>query len=218
MTNKEFASLAAQLLPHLPDMVVKVPLMICSPVREMVRGLCFERSGSDKRRFYLWVFFMPLCVPSRHVTFDLGRRLGGLEQRWNTDEPHLTEKLLFSIRAEGLPFLNNLQAPNNAAHFALSVARTNKSAHAQQTGAYMLARSGKVQEAVSSLDELLQLLVGDTSWQAEMASRAQMLKSLLLSDPPLAKKQLLAWEAETLENLGLEKFGERKQGAIHIIQ
>jgi hypothetical protein len=77
----------------------------------------------------------------------------------------------------------------------------------QQASAYLLARSGEINEASKSLDELLYLLDLDVPWQAEMASRAQKLKLLLVSSPEDAKAQLRAWEVETIHNLGLEEIG-----------
>jgi hypothetical protein len=47
-------------------------------------------------------------------------------------------------------------------------------------------------------------------WQAEIASRARILESLLLTDPERANKQLEKWEFETTHNLGLDEFDERK--------
>ena len=210
MTKKEFAALGEQFLPHLPDVTVRSPLMMCLPLKGVLRGFCFERSGSDKSRFYLWVFFMPLCIPTQQVVFNLGRRLGGAGQRWNTDEPGLIEKLLFSIREEGLPFLKDLRTLRGAARLSQSIADTDKSLYAQQAGAYLLARSGEAREAVASLDKLLQLLSDKIPWQAEMASRARLLESLLLTDPEKANKQLESWETETMHNLGLDEFGERE--------
>jgi len=76
----------------------------------------------------------------------------------------------------------------------------------QQAVAYALARAGELEEAIAELDTLLAMLDVKVPWQLEMAERANALKLQLLSDVAGAQKQLEAWEAESIRNLGLEKF------------
>ena len=101
----------------------------------------------------------------------------------------------------------NVQTPHKATHFVLSMGGAAKSPHVQEANAYLLARSGEVNEASKSLDELLYLLNLDIPWQAEMAARAQNLKLLLANGPEDAEAKLQAWEAESIRNLGLEEIG-----------
>jgi len=206
MTKKQFLTLVGRIAPHLPEAKIKFPMIIFPPAREVLRGLYFERSGSDSRRFYLWAFFMPMCVPSQQVSFNLGRRLGDADQRWDLDDPDLDEKMLFAIRAEGLPFLEKVRTPVAAARFAKATAETAKSPYVLQASAYMYARAGEATEAIRSLVDLLQVLELQVSWQAEIASRAQKLKALLNESPKEAEMQLRAWEDETARNLGLREL------------
>lgn len=207
MTKRAFTALLKRLSPHLPEARVKLPVIIFPPFREVLKGLYFERSGSDTERFYVWVFFMPLCVPARHVTFNLGRRIGGNDQRWDFKDQHLAEKIISSVEREALPFLKSVQRPREAARFALSMGGTARSPHAQQANAYLLAQAGETNEASKSLDQLLYLLKLDIPWQAEMAARAQRLQAFLVNCPADAKAQLQSWECDSIHNLELEDIG-----------
>jgi len=80
------------------------------------------------------------------------------------------------------------------------------SPYQRQANAYLLARSGDVAGAVSSLELLLSSLKKDISWQAEIASRAEHLRLLLTTNPDKAAAQLKEWERHTIEHLKIGKF------------
>lgn len=203
MTNKDFEKIAKRLQPHLPGMVVRSPILFCTPLGGILRGLCFERSSS-LRAFYIWVFALPLCIPTKYVNFSLGRRIGRHNRTiWNVDNPNLEDELLFSIREEAVPFLKSVETPEQIIAVAQMFAENSKSPYAQQAAAYMLARIGNSQAAVGAIDKLIKLLVTGAPWEGEIAARAAILKSLLLSDPIAAKERLTEWEAETVQNLRL---------------
>jgi hypothetical protein len=206
MTKRQLKALVEQIQQDFSDLQLKLPMAIFPPTVEILKGLYFERSGSDASRFYVWVFFMPLCVPSNHVTFNLGRRIGGTDQRWDFNDPLLHEKILFAIRAEAIPFLNQAQTPHLASRLAVSIASSGKSPYPLQASAYLLARSGEAAAAVNSLETLLSALKTDVSWQAEMASRAENLRSLLITNPDQALLQLKEWELETKQNLKIDEL------------
>jgi hypothetical protein len=203
MKNKDFAELAKRLLPDLPGFAVKAPLMFILPVGHTLRGLCFESHSYEAKLFYVWVFFLPLCVPRKHVSFELGKRIGG--DRWNAEAPDIVRELGVALKREALPFLSAIESPHDVAQAATSM-RLPQNPHVQQAIAYTLARAGDVNKAVAALDELTRSLDVKVPWQLEMAERANAFKSQLLSDAPSAQKQLEAWEAESVRNLGLEKF------------
>jgi len=89
MKTKEFVSLAKQLSPDLHGFAINGPLMFIRPVNRVLRGLYFEGSSFDAKSFYLWAFFLPLCVPTKHVSFNLGKRIrGGGGERWSQTIPN----------------------------------------------------------------------------------------------------------------------------------
>lgn len=203
MKNKDFAALAQRLLPELPGFAVKAPLMFIAPVGHTLRGLCFESHSYEAKLFYVWVFLLPLCVPRKHVSFELGKRIGG--DRWNADAPDTVRELGIALKREALPFLSPIESPHDVAQAAKSL-RLPQNPNVQQAIAYALARAGDVDKAVAELDTLLAMLDVKVPWQLEMLERANSLKSQLLNDASSAQKQLEAWEVESVRNLGLEKF------------
>ena len=105
-------------------------------------------------------------------------------------------------------YLENLKTSRDVAHMAGLIAQTNHSPYSEQAFAYLMARSGEIRTALVSLERLLHSLDSITPWQAEMASGAHLLKSLLESDPKRADEQLRTWEIETMGNLGLNELAD----------
>jgi len=204
MKNKDFAELAQRLLPNLPGFTVKAPLMFIPPAKHTLRGICFESHSYNAKQFYVWVFLLPLCIPTKHVIFNLGKRIESPEGGpWNANAPNLLLQLSATVKREALPFLSRVESPRDLAQAARSLQRP-QDPYTQQAIAFALARSGGVAEAVAALDELVGLLDVKVPWQLEMTQRADALRSQLLTDAASAQKQLEAWEAETTRNLGLE--------------
>ena len=204
MKNKDFAALAQRLLPEFPGFVVKAKLMFIAPVTHTLRGLCFERTD-DPRRFYVWAFFMPLFIPEKYINFNFGIRVGGWSHSWNADAPDLVHELGSALKREALPFLSPIESLHDVAQAAASK-RVAQNPHYQRVFAYTLARAGDTGKAISALDELIRSIDLQVSWQREMAHEAEALKSMLLTNPDDGQRQLEAWEAESVRNLGLEKF------------
>jgi predicted RNA-binding Zn ribbon-like protein len=169
-----------------------------------LRGIYFARSISP-RDFYTHVFVLPLCVPTPVIGFNFGWRVGGGSHFWNADAPNITAELGAALKREALPFLSRIQSPRDVAEAGMSL-RKSADRHVQEAIAYTLARAGDVDKAIAELDALLAMLDVVVPWQLEMAERANLLKSQLLSEAPSAQKQLEAWEAETTKSLRLEKF------------
>lgn len=203
MKNKDFTELAKRLLPDLASFAVKAPLMFISPVKHTLRGFCFESHSHEAKLFYVWVFFQPLFIPTKHIILTFGKRIN--DDRWNADAPNLVHELGDALKREALPFLSPIESPRDVAQAAKSL-RLPQNPNVQQAIAYALARAGDVSKAVAALDELVRLLDVKVPWQLEMLERANALKSQLLSDVSNAQKQLEAWEVESVRNLGLEKF------------
>jgi hypothetical protein len=207
MTNKDFAGLGKQLLPNLTGFSVKGPMTFVCPVKNALRGLCFEGSSFDRESFYVWTFFLPLFVPTRHVSFNFGKRLRepGGGDRWNADTSNLITDLAAAVKREALPFLSGIESAEDIAKAAAATFQKAADPYAQETIAYAWARSGEVARANEELNRLVRLLDLKIPWQREMAERAETLK-VKLTNPTDAQHQLEAWETETLQNLGLEEF------------
>jgi hypothetical protein len=206
MKNKDFGALAQRLLPDVPGFEVKAPLMFIPPLKHTLRGLCFESHSHDVKLFYVWVFLLPLCVPTKYLGFNLGKRIEnpGVGP-WNADAPNLLPQLSAALKREAVPFISHVESPRDLAQAAKSLCRT-KDPYTQEAIAYALACAGDAGKAVAELDTLLAMLDTKVPWQLEMVERAQALKAKLLANPAEARGQLEAWENESVKNLGLEKF------------
>lgn len=207
MKNKDFSALAEQLLADMPGFFVKGPLAANRPVKHVLRGLYFEGSTFDTKSFYVWVFFLPLFVPTEHVSFTFGKRLrdpsGG--DRWKADAPTLVVELRGAMKREALPFLSSIESAEDIAQVAATFQKA-ETPYVQQTIAYAWAQAGHVKRATEELTELVRLLDENIAWQVAMAERAERLKAKLVTDPAEAQRQLRDWEIESVKNLGLEKF------------
>jgi hypothetical protein len=205
MKKKEFASLARRLSPHVPGTIVHGPMLLIPPVTRTLRGLYFEGSSFDAKSFYIWVFWMPLCVPSEHVYFNLGRRVRGTSggDRWNAGAPQLLEDLVAAIRSEAIPLLSLTGTQTGEIEAARAATAGNTSPYTHQALAYVLAQAGETQAAVDTLAVLLGFLDPAVPWQAEMGARARLLKEGLVEHPEEVARMLDGWRLDSIRNLGL---------------
>lgn len=206
MKTKEFIALEKRLLPKFPGFAIKGSLMLMSPLDRTLRGFDFDGSDFDRTSFYVHAFFLPLCVPSEHLSFNFGERVrhNGAD-RWGITDPDVEVELQSAMQKEAA-FLKKLETTEAVVGALRSIAQHSGDPYAYQAIAYILAREGNVQPAVAELEDLINSLDPSSDWELAMASRADLLKTKLLKNPEEAKKQLEAWESETIHNLGLEKF------------
>lgn len=207
MKSKEFTALAKKLMPNLPGFAVKGSMAIMRPVKTVLRGIYFEGSSFDTKSFYVWVFFLPLFVPTNVVNFNLGQRLRvpGGGDRWSTDMPNLIGDLTAVIERDALPFLTGVESPLDVAR-AAGRNQSPQDPYVQQAVAYAWARAGEVKRANDELEKLIHLLDARITWQHALIERADRLRAMLLEKPEDVQAQLDAWENETSRCLGLEGF------------
>lgn len=206
MMTKEFIAIEKQLLSSFPGFSIKGSMMFISPVEHILRGFDFDPSGFDKKSFYVTTVVMPLCIPTNHLYFNFGERVRHVNGRdgWHADEPNLLTELIAALKLHAVPFLSHVESLLDFVELARSFSGGNP--HTPKAIAFALARAGRNSEAVEVLDQLLNQVNLEVPWQCEIADMAKSLKSQLLSDPAAAQRQLDAWEAETVKNLGLEEF------------
>lgn len=203
MTTKEFISIEKQLLAILPGFSIKEKLMYISPVKGILRGIYFEASAFEKKSFYINVFVLPLCVPTKHLYFNFGKRLRHLKtDRWNFDSPNILEKIIDALKDQGLQFLSRAESLLEFVKVAKTFSETNP--HTSQAIAYALFRAGEYEQAEEAFTQLIKRLEVKVAWQREMLDRAVALKSSLVKNPVEGQKTLAVYESQTIENLGLE--------------
>ena len=206
MTIKEFIAIEKQIVPDMPGFTFKRSLMFSSPVGPLLRGLNFEPSSFDKKSFYLTAFVMPLCVPTKHLHFNFGKRVrhvNGIDG-WNADELDLIGGLRDALKVRAIPFLSGVNSLLDFVEVAKTFSLGNP--HTRRAIAFALARAGGVDQATDVIDELLNQVDRRVPWQLEIANQSTDLKDKILKDPRETEVQLAACESETIRNLGLEEF------------
>ena len=207
MRYRDFEALGKGLLPYLPGFVAKGPLTFASPICVTLRGLCFEGSSFDASSFYVWVFFMPLCVPSDALYFNHGKRLRrGGGDRWSADAPDIKVALAKAVQEQAVPFFNLLDTPTKVANVLRGAVAESPTLHTRQAYAYVLARIGDTAAALEVLDQLQESVDPSVPWQFKMKERAALLREKILEGPEATSAQLAMWETETIKNLRLEKY------------
>jgi len=207
MRYRDFEALGKGLLPYLPGFVAKGPLTFACPIGLTLRGLCFEGSSFDASSFYVWVFFMPLCVPSDTLYFNHGKRLrrDGIDG-WSGDAPDIKVALAEAAQEQAVPFLDLLDTPTKVANVLRGDVAESPTLHTRQAYAYVLARIGDTAAALEVLDQLQKSVDPSVPWQFKMKERAALLREKILEGPEATSAQLAMWETETIKNLRLEKY------------
>jgi hypothetical protein len=205
MKKKQFETLCKTLLPYLPGFSCKGWLLFAKPVNHVLRGFCCDDSGFDQQKFAVTVFYLPLYVPTKHLHFNMGRRLKdarGCDIWWNLSEPQLRDELAACIQRDGLPFLEGVSQPHDVP-IAVHRYGADSDPYKLEAIAYSLAMTDDVLAAQQALERLAKVLDRDIAWQVEMAERATLLAQKLSIDPQEARRQLAEWEQTTMKNLGL---------------
>ena len=205
MKKNTFKTLAKQIAGQMPGFAVEGAMMFATPMDHTLRGIYFEGSSFSPDVFYVWVFFLPLYVPVKHIHFTLGRRLCDNGERWSLSDSTLEENLCLAIQREALPFLYPLRSMEGVIE-AISTRPEQENPYVKEALAYTLARTGPKARSIALLRQLIQSLDVRMPWQREMAERAEMLESKLVGDSADADRQLDMWEMESMTNLGLNNF------------
>jgi hypothetical protein len=222
MKATQFQRLTQQyLLPALPGFVAKGALVYATPLDYLLRGFYFEPSGSDPSSFYIWTFIQPLYVPTRHIYFTFGKRLGN---GWPIDESEagsrrsngqhyqagvasLMAHVLRTIEAEGLPFIGNIEYPVDLAYQTTRVTDApDDDPYVVEAVVYSLILAGeygRTQEEYARLKRGLSTLENRLVWAREIAQRAAQVMDNLPRHPDNAVALLDTWTRQTARDLRL---------------
>jgi len=204
MKKKEFEALCRNFLPSLPGFQCKGWLLFMPP-DHLLRGFCCDGSGFDKTKFTVWVFALPLYVPTTHVYFLFGHRLKddrGCEIWWDLNDSKCAQDLLARIQTQGLPFLDRIDSLARLLEIAIKLPAA-QTARKWETIAYSSLMMDDYAGTRDNLDRLVAVLDTTVPWQAEMMDHAVQLKQKLCNDGSQAKQLLLQWEQGSLRSLGL---------------
>src|SRR5467141_254392 len=136
MKTTDFVGLERQLIQSMPGWAISGPMIVMCPSERVLRGIAFEGSSFDAKTFFVWFFFLPLCVPTKHLYFNFGGRLrtanGG--DVWNTDTELLTH-LRGAISDQALPYLSGVESLEGMIQ-KLNLSSEAENPHRQQAIAY----------------------------------------------------------------------------------
>ena len=207
MKKREFQKFASEfLIPQLPGFAVKGHLIYEVPVGNLFRGFVFDSSGFSAKTFNPDAFVQPLYIPHDYITMTLGKRLLGVWEFQSGGDQALADRLLQSMRMEGLPLLQALGTPEKIAHDAEKLFSP-KNHYVRQARAYSLVLIGQDREAIQRLDELLAMLkemsVGIQKWALKVHAEVASFRETLLRDAEEARGLLAQWTEQTRQKLGL---------------
>ena len=204
MKTKDFVKLEEQLVEGLPSCSISGSTIVLCPVTQVLRGLSFEGSSFDSKRFFVWFFCLPLCVPTKHLYFNMGDRLrtSGGGDMWDARDRDLLEELRHAISTQAVPHLSKVETLDEVVQVLASLPKP-RDPYKQQALAYALARISSLEEAEQALNDLLLQLDHKISWQGQLADRAEALLKCLKRSPTEAQEQLKKWEAQSIDALKL---------------
>jgi hypothetical protein len=175
------------------------------PPDHLLRGFCCDDSGFDKTKFTVWVFALPLYVPTTHIHFLFRHRLRderSCEIWWDLNDSQCAGELLTRIQTRGLPFLDRIDSPTRLVEIAGELPAA-QAARKWEAIAYSSLLMDDYAGARDGLDRLVAVLDTTVPWQAEMMDRAMQLREKLGNNGSEAKQLLLEWEQGSLQSLGL---------------
>ena len=213
MKARDIKAIYEAILPTLPGFEAKGPLLFVSPIDHILKAFCIEGSDFDSFSFYIWVFVLPLYVPTKYLYFSFGNRLTDQQSdRWSFTEENKEElvgDLLKAMRQQGLSFLFKIDTPLDLASKASLFSVAPNDPYLGEAVAYSLVLADKTSEAMEALKFLNALLAGidqQKTWIEDIRRRALSVRKHLSESPAEAKKLLMKWEQQTLLNLKLESF------------
>jgi hypothetical protein len=206
MTKKEAERLGRRLLPELRGFAAKGEMIFMQPVGHTLRGVCFDRGGFDRDRFYAHVFAQPLFMPPvGHIILTVGFRIGGNSQSWNASEPEVVPTLVCAIKREAVGFLSRIREPLDLVEVAGAIGLSDNP-FVIRAAAYAFALSGDVERACGAAKKFAAFAASNRYWLQE-AEALEALQENLLVDARGVQLQLLGWEDETRERLGVGRVG-----------
>jgi hypothetical protein len=211
-TARQIRKLVEPLVARQGDLAFIENRLLLKPVRHILRGILFERSG-EARRFYPTWFVMHSCQPLRNFADTWTERVRHHGHRiWQWDDPLMPADFYAVIEEQTLPFLRGIDTLD---HF---VAVTGRGRFLLNSLDAFPLRKVVVDVALGDLDAARSicatLLTGRTMWSApDMREVFSMIVDALCpllaaNDRVGLARQLREWEAYTARNLKIESIWE----------
>lgn len=205
MKSRDAERLLRRCTGHLPGMVVHGRHAYATPLINVLHGLYIEDSSFSPTRFCVIAFFLPLYVPTSHFHFSFGHRLvdsTGCDIWWELQCPDVADSVSDAVRQQGWPSIAGIVTAADVARVLTDRAREGDLTSLEAV-AYSRLMNREWDVAVAALQLLEQIADTAFAWQQQIAERARVLRSLLVSSPQSALDQLVTWERQTIDHLSL---------------
>lgn len=223
MARSLYAELLTTIAEENPSFQISTRHHLVYEIHEgsILSGFLLDLSGMEKGAFYLTAFAQPLYVPHDYISLTFGKRLPekkrlGFEQtlrRKLTSENRvpLTEKVLKSIRSEGLSFLRRLNSVNKIAAVTEAKPGTaknpfgwqDKDPNVTEVRAYSWALLGDKTRATRDLLYLTESYVPEYDWGKELQHRGAKVLQAIEQGTENAQALLRDWARQSTASLGL---------------
>jgi hypothetical protein len=198
------------LVPSLDGFRVRGSLLFQPPDGYLLRAFKFESSAFSGSTFHVQAFVLPLYVPTEHLYFTFGDRLGRGGVSWDVEkqpEPAAMAEVLQLIEREGLPLLNGAKEPMDLFAVCQSLKLPLDDPRIAEALTYARVLGGQHAEALLELDDLLPRtaeLEARAPWAREIRLREQVVADALRRAPAEALAHLKSWRAESCARLKID--------------
>lgn len=170
-------------------------LLYLDPVGWVVQGLVPEESADDPSSFYLWLFRMPLYVPSDVIDLSWSERFGGGSTRFDLSSD--------SARRAVSEAAAIVEKEMDRSDIVLDPPGGADNVRMQEARAYGLLLQGRDEAAVEVLGRVLRYQP-KYEWEEELISRSEEMKRHLVEGQrDEALNSLEKWRDETMAALGI---------------
>ena len=213
MKTKALHRLLKFVVPEMPNYVPKGNILFVSPIEHVLQGIAFQSSSFSPSIFDIDVFVQPLYIPSETLTFYFVKRIPGIWEWAEGEEPNLAQRIILELRKQ--PSLHDeLRTPSDIAEKCVGLSSA-ENPHILEAVAYSLALIGRQREALVTLESVAKRVSGipkqwglnpSVTWPAEMLERIRRVTAALEVSVDNVRKLLLRWESGSVEALGLSRF------------
>lgn len=204
---------------YFPGYVYKNGLLYREDLSFCLSGFCFESSGYGADDFALWVFQMPLVVPSDFVTLTIGNRIGGAKGWWTIkeDDEHLYEITNAIIQVmkdnEEKKLIHSRTLLDFISFLDRTYADVNDPYILEEIAYYRILLDQAPSESIKKIltnvvdiaDKTIQKMPA-IEWIKHNKERAQLILDYLeLGQVESAKSQIYEWRDYTVEKLKLRR-------------
>ncbi len=179
--------------------------LIATPIKSgIIGGFFFDSSSYDAKSFYVFVFALPLYVPTDVLHFSFGKRLNNCS--WSADEPNILLSTVDRMSLE-VPYLSSASNPEKFIQWIDQFPNSKNDVYMIRARAYSFALDGKFDESIRESLKCVDLLKNDViAWMVDLRSEMAVFIKMLENDCDKIPDFLRQIETESIQKLKLNHF------------